>query len=876
MTPLPSELIPLTPTPVSAVDPQVNRKTGPDTASLQTAKMRHKVSLRLLVVTAFVVPIVTAVGLTSWLSIRNGQQAVNNMAGQLQTEVGDRVSAHLDYYLSVPHQMNQINLNAIDLGLINLQDFNQLGKYFWKQMKVLNIGYINYANEQGEFIGVERLDNGELLINEVSQASTQGQLHVFQVNPRGDRTTLKETKTYDPRKESWYADAVKAKKPLWTDIYQWEDKPEVLSISSSYPVYDANQTLMGVIGIDLILSQIGRFLNQLNVSPSTKVFIVERNGLIVANSGQSMPYLMQAGKPQRVRAAESSDELIRATTLHLMKTSGSIGKLQTRQLVDFVHNGERRFAQITPWKDQWGLDWRIVVVTSESDFMAQINENTRNTIVLCGIAALIAALLGALIARWITEPVVRLSQASEAIASGDLNSPIAVKGIGEVGVLAQSFRQMTQQLKGAFTALTTANQELEQRVAERTATLQEESQALQQEVSHLLEVVAAVEDGDLTVEAEVSPLVTGLVADTLNRLVERLGQIMAIARTSSESMTHGSSYLEQLAVSVADNAEVQTQSLHQVQTLMERVNDLSQNAAQQAVATNEAVEQSQFAISQGQQEIQMMSQGIILLQQDTDQIVKRTETLTNYVEMATQFARDQKRIAAMTRVLAANASMLANRASTQQDPDQLAAITREFETISTQVNQLATQTNQSLVSLQQRTDQIQTVVSGLNFDVQEISQQVNRFVTGVAHSQQAFDTIQTVSEQVAQMGQEVRQSSQAIADAARTTLQSVRQISTISTATLSQADTTLTQAKQIEQLAQNLQHQIEFFQLPPHLLQAATPPAIPTPTTGSEPMSNAISTSSVNLDQVEQPTHDPLHPTLSDEDGSPTQPQPQT
>lgn len=784
----------------------------------KSSKLRQKISLRLLVVTSFVVPIVTAVGLTSWISIRNGQQAVNNMAGQLQTEVGDRVSAHLDYYLSVPHQMNQINLNAIDLGLIKLQDFNILGKYFWKQMQVLNIGYINYANEKGEFIGVERLDNGQLLINEVSQASTQGQLYVYKVNDKGDRTSLEETKTYDPRQESWYADAVKAKHPLWTEVYQWEDKPEVLSISSSYPVYDTNQNLMGVIGIDLILSQISGFLNRLNVSPSTKIFIVEQNGLIVANSGKSQPCTVKDGKPQRLRAANSSDELIRATTQHIMKTAGSIGKMRTNQLIEFVFNGERRFAQVTPWKDKWGLDWRIVVVTSESDFMAQINANTRNTILLCIAAAIVAALLGALIARWITDPVVRLSQASESIAGGNLNLPIEVKGVGELGVLAQSFRQMTQQLKGSFSALSTANQELEQRVAERTATLNEESQALQQEVSHLLEVVAAVEEGDLTVEAEVSPRVTGLVADTLNRLIERLGQIMAIVLNASQRVTQGTSHLERLAVAVANNAQVQTKSLQQVETLMESVNDLSQNAAKQATATNEAVERSQAAILQGQQEIQTMSQGITLLQQDTNQIVKRTQTLTNYVEMANQFARDQKRIAAMTRVLAVNASMLASRASAQQDPEQMATITREFETIATQVNQLATQTNHSLVSLQQRTDQIQTVVSGLNYDVQEISQQVSNFVTGVEHSQQAFDTVQSVSDLVAQMGQEVMQSSQAIADAAQNTLQAVRQISTISSETLTQADSTLEQAKQIEQLAQNLQSSIGFFQIPSDLL----------------------------------------------------------
>src|SRR5579883_972764 len=233
------------------------------TASASTPGLRDSVSIRVLIVAAFVVPIVTAVGLTGWLSIRNGQQAVSELAGRLQTEAGKRVSAHLDAYLSVPHQVNRINMDAIELGMLNLQDFNKLGKYFWRQMKVFNIGYSNFANKDGEFIGVERLDNGNLLINEVSQASTGGKLDVYQTDDRGDRTKLDAVKTYDPREEAWYADAARVGHPLWTQIYQWEDKPEIMSISSSFPVYAKGGKFLGVIGIDLILTQISSFLNTL-------------------------------------------------------------------------------------------------------------------------------------------------------------------------------------------------------------------------------------------------------------------------------------------------------------------------------------------------------------------------------------------------------------------------------------------------------------------------------------------------------------------------------------------------------------------------------------------------------------------------------------
>ncbi|QYO63685.1 cache domain-containing protein [Leptolyngbya sp. 7M] len=469
--------------------------TAPSSALFPFQPQRNllkTISLRYLVAGLFLLPLFTAVGLTTWLSIRNGQKAVNDLAHQLQTEVGNRISAHLDHYLSIPNQINQINLDAEALGILDLQNFNRTGKYFWKQMRVLNVGYISYANPQGEFIGVERLDNGQLLINEVSQDKTQGQLYVYQTDAQGNRIRQLAKKAYDPRTEAWYTDAVRANQPLWSQIYQWDDKPEVLSISSSYPVYDSDKKLAGVIGIDLILSQINQFLNQLDIGPSARVFIVERNGLLVGNSGSSIAYTISADKPQRLSAEDSSDPLIRATARHVATTLGGFDQMQTTQLSDFNFDGQRRFVQVLPWQDQLGLDWRIVIVTSEADFMSAIHANTRNTLILSIVALLIAVLLAVLASRWITEPLIRLSQASQAIAQGDLEQRVDVNGMGELRVLAQSFNQMVQKLQASFTELEDTNKFLEQRVAERTAALQTESQALQQEVDHLLQVVLAL------------------------------------------------------------------------------------------------------------------------------------------------------------------------------------------------------------------------------------------------------------------------------------------------------------------------------------------------------------------------------------------------
>ncbi|MEM8781048.1 MAG: ATP-binding protein, partial [Cyanobacteria bacterium P01_G01_bin.49] len=74
--------------------------------------------------------------------------------------------------------------------------------------------------------------------------------------------------------------------------------------------------------------------------------------------------------------------------------------------------------------------------------------------------------------KWIIKPILKLSKASEAIASGKLAQNVEVKGIKELHKLAQSFNHMAQQLYASFAALEKSNNELENRVEERTLELQ--------------------------------------------------------------------------------------------------------------------------------------------------------------------------------------------------------------------------------------------------------------------------------------------------------------------------------------------------------------------------------------------------------------------
>ncbi|PSB05097.1 ATP-binding protein [Merismopedia glauca] len=445
--------------------------------------------LRLVLVLPFVLQIVSAVGLVGYLSFRNGQQAVNDLADRLMDKNSNLISEHLNNYLETPQKINQINLDAIDLNLLNLKDFKTAGHYFAKQIQAYSdISFIGYALTTGEYAGAGKYLAGQgITIDELSPA-TQWKTYTYATNSRGDRTKVAAVSdSYEPLEEAWYKDAVKIGKLRWTSVFNWEDNPDILAATINSPIYDKNHQLIGVIGIDLILGSISDFLQQLKISTTAKSFIIERDGLLIGSSSIEKPFTLVNGVAKRLNAINSSDSQIKETAKYLQQKFGGFPEIKEVQKLDFQLGETRQFVRVIPWKDNFGLDWLVVTTIPESDFMDQIHANSQTTILLCFLALLIATFLGLITSRWITQPISRLSQASAAIADGNLQQQVSFKVISELGTLANSFNQMAQQLQTSFASLdltneqlakanqelANTNEELEIRVKERTTELQE-------------------------------------------------------------------------------------------------------------------------------------------------------------------------------------------------------------------------------------------------------------------------------------------------------------------------------------------------------------------------------------------------------------------
>ncbi len=440
--------------PIPAISPLVARVVG-------------KASLRTVLIVPFVLQIVGTVGLVGYLSYRNGQEAVNNVASRYRQEVSDRIGQYLYSFLEKPHLLNQINANTIRLekiNLKNLKDREYLGHHLWQQLQVFDSARTcALVIETGEGVGVVRQVDATV---DIFMKDATSILYQYQTDSQGNRIKLvRKNSNYDGRKLLWYEAAAQQGKATWSPIFIPKNPPIRLSIAAVLPWYDPKGNFQGVFGSALTFDDIHRFLEKLKISPSGKAFIIERSGLIVATSTSEQPFLTSAdGKVfTRIQARNSRVPLIQSSAQYLTNKFSNLNQIKNSRQLEFTLKGQRQFLQITPLHDQYGLDLLLVVVVPESDFMEQIEANNRITILLC-IAALLGSIgVGILTARWLTQPILRLNSAAKALAKGEWNKSIEIKRADELGELANSFKTMATHLQQSFAELQSLNQALAQR-----------------------------------------------------------------------------------------------------------------------------------------------------------------------------------------------------------------------------------------------------------------------------------------------------------------------------------------------------------------------------------------------------------------------------
>jgi sigma-B regulation protein RsbU (phosphoserine phosphatase) len=256
------------------------------------------------------------------------------------------------------------------------------------------VGYLSFRNGQRVVTDLVGQLQGEISsrVRERVQVylatpPLTGDLIYYLLDQNGNPTQVaKKTPNYDVRKRPLYETVLKNNRAAWSEVYINFGYGS-LQINASSPYYDEPGNLLGIFTCQMGLDQIQGFLQTLQVGRSGQVFVIEPSGELIASSLKDQPLTVGKDSSQkRLTTQESSDPIMRASIESLRRKIQDLPNLQKATPLDFQLDNQRYFLKVSPLRDKYGLNWLIVVVVPEADFMDRINENTRNTFLLCLVA----------------------------------------------------------------------------------------------------------------------------------------------------------------------------------------------------------------------------------------------------------------------------------------------------------------------------------------------------------------------------------------------------------------------------------------------------------------------------------------------------------
>lgn len=296
----------------------------------------------------------------------------------------------------------------------------------------------------------------------------------------------------------WYINATQENSEgqvVWSNIYE-DATGQGLLVTASIPIQN-NDKLVGVIGIDMSLKDIQETIENSQVFENSYSFLIDEMGQAIVLPEQG--YLDILNQP-----SDSFD-----TIVNLKDNASNFSSVITAMLsaekgfTEIQSNGETFMVAYAPLKY---TGWSLATVVPEAQLLESItllqqelNANARDLItsrlLVSGLLLLaFAIVLGFWVASYLVNPIKELVVAVQGFGHGDLDIPFPKGRKDEIGVLTDTFQNVTGQLRDTMNRL-------EERVDERTKYLENRVEQLQTATQVAQETFAFLNASELLANA---------------------------------------------------------------------------------------------------------------------------------------------------------------------------------------------------------------------------------------------------------------------------------------------------------------------------------------------------------------------------------------
>ncbi len=361
---------------------------------------------------------------------------------------------------------------------------------------------------------------------------------------------------------------------------------------------------------------------------------------------------------------------------------------------------------------------------------------------------------------------------------------------------------------------------------ERTAKEQaEQNERNQQAILRLLDEMGSLADGDLTIEATVTEDITGTIADSFNYAIEELRKLVATVNETAIMVDSAAKQTESTATHMARAAENQTREIsaatESIVSMAASIEEVSGNAERSSDVARHSVE----VAHKGGAAVRRTIDGMNTIRetiQETSKRIKRLGESSQEIGNIVELIND---IAEQTNILALNASIQASMAGESG---------RGFAVVADEVQRLAERSANA-------TKQIEVLVSTIQADTKEAVVSMERSTTDVVggallaeNAGAALDEIEQVSNQIANLVQNISGSARQQAGAAADVTRRTKRLSEISEQTGKATTATAAAIAKLSELASQLRKSVAGFTLPKESMSPMALRSTATDATGSK------------------------------------------
>ena len=325
---------------------------------------------------------------------------------------------------------------------------------------------------------------------------------------------------FDPTSRDWYQNGLTSKEEfVWSKPYM-DEITKTYTITGSKAVV-VNGNVVGVMGIDILLSQLTNTISQSELGFEGYPVIVEQDGTAIAHPTLAGENLSDYGYISKMLASTKEDGVIRDST-----------------------DGMSTISVFTTLS---GFDWKLGAVY-EQDNINKIADSIRNVIIMIAVAIMIFMFISLFfITKRLIKPIEQLKKLMDQVAEGDLTVHANVNTTDEIGQLANNFNKMTNSMHNIIGVVKDSANHVQSN-SESLSAVAEETTASAEQVSVAIEEIAegaskSAEDAEEVTNNSVH------LSNQINLISEKSHEMTSIARKASEININGQNQMRELKTS---------------------------------------------------------------------------------------------------------------------------------------------------------------------------------------------------------------------------------------------------------------------------------------------------------------------------------------